>query len=135
MSRHEVLLPSAGSFQILQLMPKRSPNRPKRACSLLPLILTLGDTQDWQLSLGSWNWLHPVEPASLQKRADSTQDERGRGKQKEGSSPICPEEYWPLPFTSPSQDAESTRIYWPTHQTGQPQMTWWGGYGFLPFCR
>lgn len=66
-------------------MPKRRPNRPERASSLLALILPLGDTQDWPFPRGHrTGHTQESQPAC---RENSTEDERGRGEQKEGSSP------------------------------------------------
>lgn len=114
------------------LMPKRRPNRPKRASSsLLPLILTLGDTQDWRLPLGPWDWLHPVprRVSQLTEREQTAQKMRKEEESRKMGAHQPPlRSNSPFRLHCPSQDAESTQIHWTAHQTGQPQMAWQGRY-------
>lgn len=90
--RHEVLLPSAGSFHILQADAKEGRTGQKEHPSSFHSSF-YGETN----RIGRSHWGHgtghtQVSQPACRERTDSTEEERGKGEQKEGSAPTSPGE-------------------------------------------
>ena len=103
------------------LVPRKRPNRQKeQASSLLPLILTLEDTQDCQLPQGPWKWPHQGELASSSQpeteQKAQKRNEEDKSRKKEAHQPLLRSNSL-LHLHRPSQDRA-------LKHTGQLQMAW-----------